>query len=64
MCICQKVELAVSLETEHFVGLWYCTQQRLAETCVRMYAATKAKLSWLKVSESITFGKIQLKGFP
>lgn len=54
MCICQKVELTVSLETEHFVGLWYCTQQRWAELCVCMYTATKARPSWLKVSVSIT----------
>lgn len=53
MWICQNEELSVSLETEHFVGLWYCTQQRLAETRVRMYAATKARLSWLKASVSI-----------
>lgn len=54
MCICQKVELTVSLETEHFVGLWHCTQQRWAELCVCMYTATKAGPSWLKVSVSIT----------
>lgn len=53
MYVCQKVELTVSVETEHFVVLWYCTQQRLAEICVCMYAATKARLSWLKVSASI-----------
>lgn len=54
MWICQKVEFSVSLEIEHFVGLQDCPQHRVAEICVCMCLATKARLCWLKASESVT----------